>query len=130
MISESGRSKRAARVSSSASAWPKCRALNRPVFGSTRASASSLGTDSERWMRTSGAIANGTSHGFSSQNVAIPTPSDASTRSVERLCIENRPDSRIECPRASASIGASSEWLIPTSSTHAVNPASANVRCG
>ena len=67
MISESGRSNRAARVSSSFSACPKCRALKRPVFGSTRASASSLGTASERWISTSGATANGTIHGLESQ---------------------------------------------------------------
>ncbi len=128
MISDIGRSNRAARVSSSFSAWLKWRALKRPVFGSTRASASSFGTESERWIRISGAIANGTSHGLIPQNVAIPTPSDARTRSVERLWIEKRPDSRIECPRASASIGASSMWLIPTSRTHAVRPAIANCR--
>ena len=126
MISESGRSNRAARVSSSFSACPKCRALKRPVFGSTRASASSLGTASERWISTSGATANGTIHGLESQKVAMPTPSAASTRSVDRLWKLKRPDSRGEIPRANASIGASSEWLIPTSRKHAARPPSAN----
>src|ERR671914_576050 len=50
MISDTGRPNRAARVSSSFSASPKWRALKRPVFGSTRASASSFGTTSDRWM--------------------------------------------------------------------------------
>ena len=55
MISDSGRSKRSARTSSSVSAAAKWRALKRPVFGSTRASACSCGTESERWIRSSGA---------------------------------------------------------------------------
>ena len=48
MISDSGRSKRPARAISSDRALAKWRALKRPVFGSTRASASSCGTDSAR----------------------------------------------------------------------------------
>ena len=55
MISDSGRSKRPARPSSSPGPAAKWRALKRPVFGSTRASAWSCGTVSERWIRTSGA---------------------------------------------------------------------------
>ena len=67
MISASGRSNRCERTISSFSAAPKCRALNRPVFGSTRASASSCGTESDRWMRSTGATANGINHGSAYQ---------------------------------------------------------------
>ena len=45
--------------SSSRSVAAKWRALKSPVFGSTRASAWSAGTASERWTRSSGASANG-----------------------------------------------------------------------
>jgi hypothetical protein len=48
MISDSGRSNRLARVSSSPSAAAKWRALKRPVFGSTRASSWRSSTASER----------------------------------------------------------------------------------
>ena len=68
MISDIGRSKRCARPISSDSAAAKWRALKSPVFGSIRASACSCGTASERCTSTSGAIANGISHGLISQN--------------------------------------------------------------
>ena len=48
MIRDIGRSNRCARPSSSVSAAEKWRALKRPVFGSTRASACSCGTESAR----------------------------------------------------------------------------------
>src|SRR5689334_21819530 len=70
ITSDSGRSKRAVRVSSSSSALAKWRALKRPVFGSTRASSWSGGTESERWIRKSGATAKRISHGFERQKAA------------------------------------------------------------
>ena len=125
ITSDSGRSKRSARSSSSFSASAKCLALKRPVFGSTRASSCSCGTLSERWISSSGATENGISQGFEPQNAAIETPSMASTRSVERLGNEKRPDSRSECPRARWSIGAISKWLTATIEAAAARPASA-----
>ena len=95
-----GRSKRCERTISSLSAAPKWRALKSPVFGSTRASASSCGTESERWMRSTGATANGISHGSAYQKVATTTPRPASASSVDSPWNENRPDSRIVCPCA------------------------------
>ena len=100
MISDSGRWKRSARPSSSWRASAKCRALKRPVFGSTRASACSAGTVSERCTSRIGAMANGISHGFSSQKYAKATPSAASTSSVERFSKLKSPVSRIEWPYA------------------------------
>ena len=91
MISDSGRSKRWARASSSASAAAKWRALKRPVLPSTRASICSAGTESERWIRINGATTIGISHGFECQNVATPTPSAARTSSDDRLSSEKRP---------------------------------------
>jgi hypothetical protein len=125
MISDRGRSNRSARRSSSFSAAAKWRALKRPVFGSTRASSCSCGTESERWISRSGATANGISHGFVAQKAAIATPSIASTRSVERLGNENSPDSRSEWPRARWSIGAISRWFTATIAAAADRPASA-----
>ena len=125
MINDSGRLKRCARTISSLSASPKWRALNSPVFGSTRASAWSRGTESERWMRSTGATANGINHGFAYQNVANTTPSAASTSSVESPWNEKRPDARIECPWPSRSIGASIAWFRPTSTSEQAAPATA-----
>ena len=65
------------------------------------------------------------SHGFTRQNAAVATPSIASTRSVERLWNENRPESRIERPRARRSMGAIRTWLIATIDAAAATPASA-----
>ncbi len=48
MISDKGLSNRCARTISSFRASPKWRALKSPVFASTRASASSWGTERER----------------------------------------------------------------------------------
>ena len=59
MMRDIGRPKRSARAISSVSVAAKCRALKRPVFGSTRASACNCGTASDRWTSTSGATANG-----------------------------------------------------------------------
>ena len=128
MISASGLSKRWARTISSFSASPKWRALKRPVLGSTRASASSCGTASERWIRRTGATANGISHGFACQKVATTTPSAARTSSVDRPWNEKSPDSRIECPWPSRSIGASIAWFRPTRTIEQATPAIAKRR--
>ena len=125
MISASGRSNRCERMISSFSAAPKWRALNRPVFGSTRASASSCGTESDRWMRSTGATANGINHGSAYQKVATTTPRPASASSVDNPWNENRPDSRIECPCPSSSIGASIAWFRPTRTIEHARPATA-----
>ena len=94
MISDIGRSKRSARPISSDSAAAKWRALKSPVFGSTRASACSCGTASERCTRMSGAIANGMSHGLIAQKAYVATPSAASTRSVVKCSTSNSPVAR------------------------------------
>jgi hypothetical protein len=114
MISESGRSKRVARPSSSLSADAKCRALKRPVFGSTRASSSSAGTASERWMSSIGAMPIGISHGFVSQKLTSAKPRRPTTISFERLWNESSPVSRRRIPRASRSISATIEWFSAT----------------
>ena len=130
MITESGAPDRFARSSSSLRAPAKWRALKSPVFGSIRASSCSAGTVSERWMRSSGAIAMGRSSGFQSQSPASATPSMASTKSVDRLSVEKSPVPRSECPRARWSIVASSRWLSETKTTTATRPESANSSSG
>ena len=92
-------------------------------MGSTRASAWSCGTDRARWIRSSGAIANGTSHGFAVQNAASTTPSAAKTNSVDSVWYEK--SRRIGCPLTKRIIGAISEELSATSTTEAAVPASA-----
>ena len=92
-------------------------------MGSTRASAWSCGTESARWIRRSGAIANGTSHGFAVQNAASTTPSAAKTNSVDSVWYEKT--WRIGCPLTQRIIGATSEELSATSTTEAAVPASA-----
>ena len=77
MITDIGRPNRSARASSSRSSAAKCRALKSPVFESTRASSSSAGTFSDRWMRMSGATAAMISQRFASQSVARATPRKA-----------------------------------------------------
>ncbi len=84
----------------------KCLALKSPVLASTRASSSSIGTLSERCTIRSGASAKGTSQGFCSQMNATPTPSAASTSSVESPWELKMPVSRSEQRRISAIIGA------------------------
>ena len=74
-------------------------------------------------MSRSGATENGISHGLRTQKAAIATPSIASTRSVERLGKEKRPDSRREWPRARCSIGAIRKWFTPTIAAAAARPA-------
>ena len=94
MISESGRSNRAERASSSSSCTAKWRALKRPVFGSTRASACRAGTLSERCTTRSGPSASGISQGFVVQNAATTTPIAVRTRSVVIQTVVKSPDSR------------------------------------
>ncbi len=115
MISDIGRSKRVARESSSASTVAKWRALKSPVFASTRASACSCGTASERWISSTGAIANGISQGLNFQKAATPSPRAARTKSVERLSNEKIPVLRSVWPRPRlSSMGASRPWFSAT----------------
>ena len=100
MISDAGRSNRTARASSSVSTEPKWRELKRPVLGSTRACSCSRGTWSARWIRKSGASANGISARFTSQKAATPIPSEARTNSVDSITAENSPVSAGRWPRA------------------------------
>ena len=114
MISDIGRSKRTARPSSSASAEAKWRALKSPVFGSTRASSSSAGTASERWISSIGAIPIGINHGFVRQKLTSANPSRPTTISLERLWNDKRPVSRSRIPRARRSMTATIVWLSTT----------------
>ncbi len=125
MSTASGRAKRCARPNSPSSAVLKWRALKRPVFGSMRASSSSLGTASDRWTTRSGASANGTSQGSPVQSPATATPSAASTTSVVSPCVEKIPVSRSEQRRMNATIGAEMPACTATSSVMATSPAAA-----
>ena len=123
MISDIGRWNRCERPSSSVSAAAKWRALKSPVFGSTRASAWSCGTDRARWISKSGVIANGTSHGLPVQKAARTTPSAANTSSVERVWYEKI--WRIGCPCTQWIMGAISAELRATKTIDAATPAAA-----
>ena len=97
--------------------------MKSPVFGSTRASAWSCGTERARWISSSGAIANGTSQALPVQKAASTTPSAAKTNSVERVWYEK--SWRIGWPLTHRIMGASSKELSATSATEAAVPASA-----
>ena len=97
--------------------------MKRPVFGSTRASACSCGTESARWISSSGAIANGTSQGLPVQNAARMTPRAAKTNSVESVWYEK--SCRIGWPWTRRIMGAISAELSTTRTTAAAVPASA-----
>ena len=125
MSTASGRTKRCARPNSPSSAVLKWRALKRPVFGSTRASSSSFGTESERCTTRRGASANGTSHGLPVHSPATATPSAASTSSVVSPCVEKIPVSKSEQRRMNATIGAEMPACTATSSAMATSPAAA-----
>ena len=125
MISDSGRSKRAARVEFSLSAWPKCRLpkaclrIHPRLCLELRHGQRAVDQD-ERGDRER-----------DEPGVDLPERRDPDAErgehEVSREALD-RKKARLADPvtAASASIGASSVWLIPTRSTHAVSPASAN----
>src|SRR5207248_1229364 len=76
-------------------------------------------------MISSGPRTKTASHWLIDQNAAMPMPSAASPKSVERLSNENSPVASIDLPLVSSIIRASRTWLTTTKVAQAATPASA-----
>ena len=129
MISASGRSKRWARTISSFSASAE---VARVEEAGLRVDAG-LGLELRHRQRAvdqehRGDARTGSATGWRARRSRRTTPSAASTSSVERPWNEKRPDSRIECPWPSSSIGASIAWFRPTRTIEQASPATAKRR--